>query len=104
MPECMKKSRKLSAKSGLNNFMSISRGSSLSFLMKLYSGKYIMQEIGRLQGKTRISDIAKKFGYSERYVRKMPAKTNQEDMCVGEERVYIENKIEVQDLPFLARR
>ena len=63
-----------------------------------------MQEIGRLQGKKRISDIAKKFGYSERYVRKMPAKTNQEDMCVGEERVYIENKIEVQDLPFLARR
>lgn len=87
MPECMKKSRKLSAKSGLNNFMSISRGSSLSFLMKLYSGKYIMHEIGRLQGKKRISDIAKKFGYSERYVRKMPAKTNQEDMCVGEERV-----------------
>ena len=55
--------------------------------MKLYSKEYVMQEISHLQGKTRISDIAKKFGYSERYVRKMLAEANQGEMCVGEESV-----------------
>lgn len=62
------------------------KGQQFVFPMKLYSREYVMQEISHLQGKTRISDIAKKFGYSERYVRKMLAEANHEE-CVGEERM-----------------
>lgn len=62
------------------------KGQQLVFPMKLYSKEYVVQEIKRLQGKQKISDIAKKFGYSERYVRKMLAESNRcEEICMGEE-------------------
>ena len=62
------------------------KGQQFVFPMKLYSKEYVVQEIKRLQGKQKISDIAKKFGYSERYVRKMLAESNCcEEICMGEE-------------------
>lgn len=62
------------------------KGQQFVFPMKLYSKEYVVQEIKRLQGKQKISDIAKKFGYSERYVRKMLAESNRcEEICMGEE-------------------
>ena len=63
------------------------KGQQFVFPMKLYSREYVMQEISHLYGKEKISDIAKKFGYSERYVRKMLAEANRGEMCVGEERM-----------------
>lgn len=77
-------------KERIEEFYERFKGQQFVFPMKLYSKEYVMQEISHLQGKTRISDIAKKFGYSERYVRKMLAEANQGEMCVGEESVQID--------------
>ena len=55
------------------------KGQQFVFPMKLYSKEYVVQEIKRLQSK-------QKFGYSERYVRKMLAESNRcEEICMGEE-------------------
>ena len=63
------------------------KGQQFVFPKKLYSREYVMQQSSHLYGKEQISDIAKKFGYSERYVRKMLAEANRGEMCVGEERM-----------------
>ena len=68
-------------KERIEEFYERFKGQQFVFPMKLYSKEYVMQEISHLQ------DIAKKFGYSERYVRKMLAEANQGEMCVGEESV-----------------
>lgn len=74
-------------KERIEEFYERFKGQQFVFPMKLYSKEYVMQEISHLQGKKKISDIAKRFGYSERYVRKMLAEANQGEMCVGEESV-----------------
>lgn len=63
------------------------KGQQFVFPMKRYSREYVMQQISHLHRKEKISDIAKKFSYSERYVRKMLAEANRGEMCVGEERM-----------------
>ena len=74
------------AEERIGEFYERFKGQQFVFPMKLYSKEYVVQEIKRLQGKQKISDIAKKFGYSERYVRKMLAESNRcEEICMGEE-------------------
>ena len=49
------------------------KGQQVVFSMKLYSREYVVRKAMEMKDTMRIADIAKQFGYSERYIRKLLA-------------------------------
>lgn len=47
------------------------RGQQVEFPMKLYSRNYVVQQAIKLREKESIKNLARQFGYSERYLRKL---------------------------------
>lgn len=47
------------------------QGQQVEFPMRLYSRNYVVKQVIKLRNEESIKSLARKFGYSERYLRKL---------------------------------
>ena len=54
------------------------RGLKVDFPKRIYSKEYVVQMLRKFEGKKTVSELAKEYDYSERYIRKLIAQVRDE--------------------------
>ena len=55
------------------------RGLKVDFPKRIYSKEYVVQMLRKFEGKKTVSELAKEYDYSERYIRKLIAQVRDEE-------------------------